>query len=131
MFILLLYRFLFIEGKNLSVALVEEGLASVHFSAEKTPYFRPLQIAEDNAKARRDKIWMNYEDTKDEVKPEDDKAERHYEPKTVIVTEVTPELHIFVQFTDEVIDLNESSSHSIIFKSYYFHTKFRARNWKH
>lgn len=74
----------------------------MHFSAEKTPYFRPLQIAEDNAKARREKIWMNYEDTKDDVKPEDDKAERKYEPKKVIVTEVTNELHIFVQFTDHV-----------------------------
>nr|QBI71277.1 ebna2 binding protein P100 [Isotomurus palustris] len=90
---------LWIEGKNLSVALVEEGLAQVHFSAEKTPYFRPLQIAEDNAKARREKIWTNWEDTKDEVKPEDDKSERKYEPKSVIVTEVTPELKIFVQFT--------------------------------
>jgi len=90
---------LWIEGKNLSVALVEEGLASVHFSAEKTPYFRPLQIAEDNAKARRERIWMNWEDTKDEIKPEDDKTERKYEPKNVIVTEVTPELKIFVQFT--------------------------------
>lgn len=92
--------FLFIEGKNLSVALVEEGLASVHFSAEKTPYYRPLQIAEDNAKARRDKIWMNFEEVADEIKPEDDKAERKYEPKTVVVTEVSPDLHVFVQFTE-------------------------------
>lgn len=97
-----IFRFLWIEGKNLSVALVEEGLATVHFSAEKTPYFRPLQIAEDHAKARRDKIWLNYEETKDEVKPEEDKSERKYDPKSVIVTEVTPELHIFVQFTEEV-----------------------------
>jgi staphylococcal nuclease domain-containing protein 1 len=93
------FRWLFIDGKNLSVALVEEGLAQVHFSAEKTAYFRPLQIAEENAKARREKIWTNWEDTKDEIKPEDDKAERKYEPKSVIVTEVTPELRIFVQFT--------------------------------
>ncbi|OXA52850.1 staphylococcal nuclease domain-containing protein 1 [Folsomia candida] len=102
--------FIFIEGKNLSVALVDEGLASVHFSAEKTPYFRPLQIAEDNAKARREKIWMNYEDTKDDVKPEDDKAERKYEPKKVIVTEVTNELHIFVQFTDHGAKLEALTS---------------------
>jgi staphylococcal nuclease domain-containing protein 1 len=84
------------------VALVEEGLATVHFSAEKTPYSRPLQIAEDNAKARRERIWTNYEETKDEIKPEDDKSERKYEPKSVMVTEVTTDLHVFVQFTDDV-----------------------------
>lgn len=95
-------RFVFIENKNLSVALCEEGLASVHFSAEKTMYYRPLQIAEDNAKARRERIWTSYEDTKDEIKPEDDKSERKYEPKSVVVTEVTPDLHVFVQFTDDV-----------------------------
>jgi len=93
--------FLWIEGKNLSVALCEEGFATVHFSAEKTPYYRPLQIAEENAKARRERIWINYEESKDEVKPEDDKSERKYEPKNVIVTEVTSELHVFVQFTNE------------------------------
>jgi hypothetical protein len=74
----------------------------VSFTTEKTPYLRPLTIAEDNAKARRDKIWMNYEETKDEIKAEDDKVERKYEPKNVIVTEITSDLHIFVQFTEDV-----------------------------
>lgn len=50
------YSFLWIDNKNLSVLLVEEGLAKVHFSAERTPHFRQLQIAEDNAKARREKV---------------------------------------------------------------------------
>lgn len=93
--------FLWIDNKNLSVALVEEGLSTVHFSAERTPYSRPLQIAEENAKARRAKVWENYVDTKEEIKPEDDKVERKVDPKPVLVTEVTPELHVFVQFTDD------------------------------
>lgn len=93
--------FLWIENKNLSVQLVEEGLSTVHFSAERTPYFRPLQIAEENAKARRDKIWRDFVDAKEEIKPEDDKVERKVDPKPVIVTEITPECHLFVQFTDD------------------------------
>lgn len=96
--------FLWVDGKNLSVALVEEGLSTVHFSAERSQHFRALQIAEDNAKARRIKIWHNYEEIKEELKPEDDKTERKVEPKNVIVTEVkevTPSIRIFVQFTDD------------------------------
>lgn len=93
--------FLWVDNKNLSVQLVEEGLSTVHFSAERTPYFRPLQIAEDNAKARREKIWRDFVDTKEEIKPEDDKVERKVDPKPVVVTEVTSELHVYVQFTDD------------------------------
>ncbi|ODN01371.1 nuclease domain-containing protein 1, partial [Orchesella cincta] len=95
------FGFLFIDNKNLSVTLVEEGLATVHFSAERTQYNRPLQTAEGNAKGRRAKVWQNYEDTKDEIKPEDDKTERKVDQKPVVVTEITPELHVFVQFTDD------------------------------
>lgn len=93
--------FLWLDNKNLSVQLVEEGLSTVHFSAERTPYFRPLQIAEDNAKARREKIWRDFVDAKEEIKPEDDKVERKVDPKPVLVTEVTSELRVFVQFTDD------------------------------
>jgi staphylococcal nuclease domain-containing protein 1 len=47
---------LWVENKNLSVGLVEDGLAAVHFSAEKSQYFRQLKIAEDNAKARKENV---------------------------------------------------------------------------
>ncbi|BFF99855.1 staphylococcal nuclease domain-containing protein 1 [Drosophila madeirensis] len=47
-------------GANLSVALVEEGLAEVHFSAEKSEYYRLLKSAEDRAKAAKKNIWANY-----------------------------------------------------------------------
>lgn len=86
----------------MSVALVENGLASVHFSAERSNYFRQLQSAEDQAKSRRLKIWKNFEDVKDEIKPEEDVSERKVEPKAVVVTEVTPELHVYVQFAKDV-----------------------------
>lgn len=48
---------LFVENTNLSVALVEEGLAKVHFTAERSNYFKQLQIAEENA--RRNKLNVN------------------------------------------------------------------------
>ena len=47
---------LWIDGVNLSVALVEEGLASVHGSAEKSEHYRALKMAEDAAKARKEKV---------------------------------------------------------------------------
>lgn len=91
---------------NLSVALVEEGLASVHFSAEKTDYYRQLKTAEDGAKAAKKKVWASYveEAEPEEVKEEDkeDKVtERKVNHEKVIITEITPELHFFVQHTDQ------------------------------
>lgn len=91
---------------NLSVALVEEGLAQVHFSAEKTEYYRSLKSAEDSAKAAKKKIWANYvEEIKEEEVKEEDKddkvTERKVNQEKVVVTEVTPELHFFAQHTDQ------------------------------
>jgi staphylococcal nuclease domain-containing protein 1 len=44
---------LWIEGQNLSVALVDAGMATVHFSAERSEHYKALKAAEDNAKAAR------------------------------------------------------------------------------
>lgn len=91
---------------NLSVALVEEGLASVHFSAEKTDYYRQLKTAEDGAKAAKKRIWASYvEETEPEELKEEDKddkiTERKVNHEKVIVTEITSELHFFAQHTDQ------------------------------
>ena len=53
---------LFVDNVNLSVALVEEGLSKVHFTAERSEYYKQLQIAEENARKRKSnvriyKIW--------------------------------------------------------------------------
>lgn len=91
---------LWTEGNaNLSVALVEEGLATVHFSAEKTEYFRELKSAEDAAKKQRKRIWANYVEevpverpvaAETEGKDESSNAERKVAHEKVIVTEITP-----------------------------------------
>lgn len=93
------------------MALVEEGLASVHFSAEKSEYYRALKTAEDAAKLARKKIWTSYvEEEVEEKKPvEEDREERVTERKVshekVIVTEVTTDLHFFAQHTDKGANL--------------------------
>lgn len=89
---------------NLSVALVEEGLAEVHFSAEKSEHYRALKMAEDKAKAAKKGIWENYKEEVEE-KVEEEKEEKIVERKinyeSIIITEVTADLHFFAQHTDQ------------------------------
>lgn len=47
---------LWVDSHNLSVALVEAGLATVHFTAERSEHYRALKAAEDNAIATRLKV---------------------------------------------------------------------------
>ena len=44
------------EGLNLSVALVDEGLSKVHFTAERGNYFKQLSAAEEKAKNARKNV---------------------------------------------------------------------------
>ncbi|ETE56398.1 hypothetical protein L345_17891, partial [Ophiophagus hannah] len=46
---------LHIEGVNLSVALVEQALSKVHFTAERSNYYKPLTVAEASAKQKKEK----------------------------------------------------------------------------
>ena len=39
-----LIGWLWVDGRNFSVSLVEEALASVHFSAERSVHHRALQV---------------------------------------------------------------------------------------
>lgn len=98
---------------NLSVLLVEEGYAAVHFTAEKSEYYRALKAAEDQAKAAKKNRWANWvePDPTDETKAHDGEndavekdekapAERKMKMENVVVTEVTPSLNFFAQHTD-------------------------------
>lgn len=100
---------LWIDNLNLSVALVEEGLASVHFSAEKSEYYRALKTAEDTAKGQRKKIWFNYVEENVEEKKEDEKEDHVVERKVnyeeIVVTEITADLHFYAQHTDKGANL--------------------------
>lgn len=95
---------LWIENINLSIALVEEGLAAVHPTAERSEHFRALKSAEDSAKEKRLKRWLNHvEDDKEEVQriEEDKVIERKINYEEVLVTEVTPELHFYAQNVEQ------------------------------
>lgn len=89
---------LWVDNHNHSTKLVEEGLASVHFSAERSIHYRALQVAEENAKAKKLKMWANYVEKEVKAQPEEDVvAERKTNYQSVVITEVTPELHFYVQ----------------------------------
>ncbi|NXJ73034.1 SND1 protein, partial [Rostratula benghalensis] len=49
---------LHIEGLNLSVALVEHALSKVHFTAERSPYYKALLAAEEGAKQKKEKVTV-------------------------------------------------------------------------
>ncbi|NXK98166.1 SND1 protein, partial [Formicarius rufipectus] len=89
---------LHIEGVNLSVALVEHALSRVHFTAERSPYCKALLAAQDAAKQRKEKVWSHYEETPvEEVVPVLEEKERTANYKPVFVTEITDDLHFYVQ----------------------------------
>lgn len=93
-----MFRWLWVDNHNHSTRLVEEGLASVHFSAERSVHYRALQVAEEAAKAKKLKIWANFVEKEVKAQPEEDVvAERKTNYQSVVITEVTPELHFYVQ----------------------------------
>lgn len=49
---------LHIEGMNLSVALVENALSKVHFTAERSSYYKVLVSAEETARERKNKVGL-------------------------------------------------------------------------
>ncbi|KAG8138591.1 hypothetical protein E2320_004460 [Naja naja] len=89
---------LHIEGVNLSVALVEQALSKVHFTAERSNYYKPLTVAEASAKQKKEKVWSQYEEPPvEDVVPLAEEKERTANYKPVFVTEVTDDLHFYVQ----------------------------------
>nr|QBI71280.1 ebna2 binding protein P100 [Orthoderella ornata] len=94
---------LWVDGQNLSVLLVEAGLAKVHFTAERSEHYRALKAAEDKAKAAKLKSWKDFvEDNEEEKKIEEDKVtERKIEYQKVLVIDYTPELHFYAQLVEQ------------------------------
>ncbi|VDO09781.1 unnamed protein product [Haemonchus placei] len=91
------YLFLTPEGggkpQNLSEVLLEQGLATLHFTAERSAHYNQLAAAEQRAKAALRNIWQNYKE--EEVVPDEvitqqnDTAERRVQYKKVAVTDVS------------------------------------------
>lgn len=91
---------LFVDNNNLSVALVEEGLAKVHFTAERSNYYKQLQIAEENAKRNRLNLWKDYQEVTEPEEVVEENTERNVSYKSVVVTEVASELKFYAQLVD-------------------------------
>lgn len=51
---------LFFDNQNLSVKLVENGLSSVHSTAEGSKFSQALTSAEQNAKKKKLNMWANF-----------------------------------------------------------------------
>lgn len=90
---------LHIDGVNISVALVEHSLSKVHFTAERSSYYKALISVEEAAKLKREKVWSNYEEQPPEeaVLQVAEEKERTTNYKPVFVTEITDDLHFYVQ----------------------------------
>ncbi|XP_027695975.1 staphylococcal nuclease domain-containing protein 1 [Vombatus ursinus] len=118
---------LHIDGANLSVSLVEHALSKVHFTAERSSYYKSLLSAEEAAKQKKEKVWAHYEEQPmEEVSPVLEEKERSASYKPVFVTEITDDLHFYVQDVETGTQLeklmegmrNDIASHPPIEGSY-------------
>ncbi|CAB3384819.1 Hypothetical predicted protein [Cloeon dipterum] len=99
---------LWVDNLNLSVMLVENGLAKMHNTAEKTEFFSQLKRAEETAKAKKEKVWKDFVEeekthNEDDAPVEDEKApvERKKEYTPVYITEVGDEMRFYAQREDQ------------------------------
>lgn len=118
---------LHIDGANLSVLLVEHALSKVHFTAERSAYYKSLLSAEEAAKQKKEKVWAHYEEQPvEELMPVLEEKERSASYKPVFVTEITDDLHFYVQDVETGTQLeklmesmrNDIASHPPIEGSY-------------
>lgn len=90
---------LWVENDNLSISLVEHGLASMHHTAETSEFARAIKTAEENAIKNRIGIWKNYVEVDKEIEKERNAPmqDRIVKYEKVIITEVTPEGTFYAQ----------------------------------
>jgi len=79
--------YLWIDGTNLSVHLVSEGYASMHFTADKAQYGNMIKNSEDSAKAAKRRIWTSYTGD-DVINKEDEEAKILEEDRSVSMVKV-------------------------------------------
>ncbi|XP_063970734.1 staphylococcal nuclease domain-containing protein 1-like [Lytechinus pictus] len=93
-----LIGWLFVDGVNLSVSLVEQGLSKMHFTAERSNYSRQISDAENKAKSSKLKVWEDYVEQVETVQVEE--TERKPKYVKILVTEVGKELDFFAQYVE-------------------------------
>jgi len=89
-----------VDGVNMSVSLVENGMAKLFYTAEGSPFQRQLETAEAAAKQAKLGLWKTFvEEIRDAVQEVDDTiTERSRKLEKVFVTEVSQsDLTFFAQ----------------------------------
>ncbi|CAG5039791.1 unnamed protein product [Parnassius apollo] len=96
------FGWLWVENENLSVSLVEHGLASMHHTAETSEFARAIKSGEENAKKKRIGIWKDYVEIEKESEKERNAPvqDRILKYEKVVITEVTPEGSFYAQNID-------------------------------
>lgn len=91
--------------KNLSEMLVQNGLASVHFTAERSAYYNQLISAQSNAKSAKLGIWKNHVEDEhgdaDKQNQTNDMADRKISYKKVLPTEIYSGFRFAAQSFDD------------------------------
>ena len=93
-----------VNDVNMSVSLVEEGLAEVVTFPDFGELTRTLKTAEERAKTKKLNMWKNFVEVQVENdKNENDKevGERKIDYQEVVISEVTEDLHFYVQNVDQ------------------------------
>ena len=88
----------YLKGKNLSEALLNEGLAKLHFSADRYKNYGVVAAAEASARERKCNIWLNFKEEEvvaQEAVPE--KKERSSKYEEVVVTEISDGVTFWAQ----------------------------------
>ncbi|KAF7640355.1 Nuclease domain-containing protein [Meloidogyne graminicola] len=98
--------------KNLSELLVENGLASVHFTAERSSYYTSLLNAEKAAKAAKLGIWKHYIEQEQQIiddvqKQGNDTTERKMNLKKILPTEIYPGFRFAAQTFDDGLSIEK------------------------
>ncbi|CAK5030294.1 unnamed protein product [Meloidogyne enterolobii] len=98
--------------KNLSELLVENGLATVHFTAERSSYYTLLTNAERIAKAAKLGIWKHHVEEEqqlidDNQKQGNDTTERKLELKKILLTEVYTGFRFAAQTFDDGLSIEK------------------------
>ncbi|KYM96600.1 hypothetical protein ALC62_12727 [Cyphomyrmex costatus] len=93
-----------VNDVNMSVALVEEGLAEVVNFPDSGELTKTLKAAEERAKAKKLNIWKNRVEAPvetDKIMDEKEGQERKIDYQKVVISEVTDDLHFYAQFVDQ------------------------------
>ncbi|KAG1640187.1 hypothetical protein G6F44_007079 [Rhizopus delemar] len=95
---------LFVQGENLSVSLLERGLATIHeYSADESHYVNQLYGAERDAKNEKKGLWADSEREEIEQTNVTTNAGPNREYIDVVVSEILSGSHFYVQkITDEI-----------------------------